>query len=151
MEFETFEVPGKVIMGPEYGDRGCEVCVWHDRMGVKGCEWNDPYWIKGGFKKQIYPDCRFMPDTTKIPGMCGNCKHSNCFIYKTKPEYENCKNSHSKAMNDPVDEPNIYCDHHDGSLNRRTAYKDLEQHKFGVGLYHRQHEWDICDRWEEEK
>lgn len=127
---------------PEYGDRGCNVCQWYNKKK------NDCTWHIDFDTKEIYPDCHFMPaDYRGIP-MCANCQYANCFIYETKPEY---KDNHSKAMNDPVEEPNIYCDHRDGSLNRRTAYKDLEQANFGVGHWNRQHEWDICDRWEEEQ
>lgn len=134
---------------PEYGERGCQVCAWWDHFDIKGCFWNEDYWIKSGHKKQEYPECKFMPSSNKIQKMCDNCKYCNCFVYEEKPEH---KGKHdSKAINDPVDEPNIYCDHPEGSLNRHTAYKDLEQHKFGVGLYHRQHEWDTCDRWEENR
>lgn len=134
---------------PEYGDRGCRVCYWYNnRKDIKGCYWNDPYWYRDGFMtKQIYPNCKFMPDSSKGLHMCSNCEHSNQFEYQEKPEY---KGNHTKAMYDPVEEPNIYCDHCDGSLNRYTAYKDLEEHNFGVGRWHRQHEWDTCDRWEEE-
>lgn len=132
---------------PEYGERGCHVCEWwnHDSR-TKGCFWSDPYW---GYGVQEYPGCgHFMPDSFKILKMCDNCEHCNCFVFKDKPEHIG---NHEKSMNDPEDEPNIYCTHPDGSLNRHTAYKDLEQHKFGVGLYNRQHEWDTCDRWEKER
>lgn len=135
---------------PEYGDRGCQVCLWYNnRKDIPGCYWNDQYWIKDGFMTmQSYPDCRFMPDDSKGLHMCANCEHANCFIYQVKPEY---KDNHRRAMYDPVEEPNIYCDHYEGSLNRHTAYKDLEETNFGVGHWHRQHEWDTCDRWEAER
>ena len=158
MKLDNYECDGQVTLNeylseqkpPEpikYGDRGCRVCVWynHDK-NVPGCCWNDEYWLKGGFERQIYPDCKFMPDSCKGIPCCDNCEHSNCFIYEEKPGMK-----HKDAMYDPVEEPNIYCDHRDGSLNRHTAYKDLEQANFGVGHWHRQHEWDICDRWEHEK
>lgn len=134
---------------PEYGERGCQVCEWwnHDNR-TKGCTWNDPYWNRNGIDHQEYPDCRFMPDSYKIKGMCGNCRHCNNFVFEDKPEH---KDNHKRSMYDPLEEPNIYCTHPQGSLNRRTAYKDLEQHNFGVGHYHRQHEWDTCDRWEESR
>jgi hypothetical protein len=134
---------------PEYGERGCHVCTWYDHTNVKGCFWNEEYWQKGlDIGKMEYPNCRFLPDSCKIHGTCETCKYCNQFDYEIKPEYE--KNLR-KAIYDPVDEPNIYCTHKDGSLNRHTAYKDCEQYKFGVGLYHRQHEWDTCDRWEKDR
>ena len=139
---------------PEYGERGCHVCTWYGHMGQEGCCWNDEYWQKDSFfKRQEYPDCRFMPSSSRGMPMCDNCEHCNNFIYQIKPEYlkDVANGKRIKAMYDPLEEPNIYCDHHLGSLNRRTAYKDLEQAGFGVGHYHRQHEWDICDRWEAER
>lgn len=84
--------------------------------------------------------------------MCGNCKWANQFEYEIKPEYEDSVKKHNgytkQSAEDPLEEPNIYCTHRDGSLNRRTAYKDIEQAGFGVGHWNRQHEWDTCDRWE---
>lgn len=65
----------------------------------------------------------------------------NMFEYKS--EYEGVKGFHN-----PIEEPNIYCTHEEGSLNRRTAYKDREQKGFGCNTYDRQHEFDTCDRWE---
>lgn len=133
---------------PEYGERGCHVCEWwNNRSDIPGCYWNDEYWLKGGCERQVYPNCKFMPDSAKIEKMCANCEHCNQFVFQDKPEH---KDNHRKSMYDPVDEPNIYCTHREGSLNRHTAYKEFEKHKFGVGLYHRQHEWDTCDRWEPE-
>ena len=134
---------------PEYGERGCHVCGWWHHMKAPGCYWNDDYYLRAGYKYCEYPDCgKFLPDSTKGMPMCDNCEHCNNFIFEDKPE--NVGN-HKKSMYDPLEEPNIYCNHPDGSLNRRTAYKDREQKNFGVGHYHRQHEWDICDRWEPER
>lgn len=137
-----------------YGDKGCKVCQWNrdgrcfwaiikDRPGKPSVDFTFPE-CDGG--------CSFMPNEYKIPRMCANCKHSNQFVYETKPEYEKDLEKHNgytdKAANDPVEEPDIYCTHHDGSLNRRTEYKDFESAGFGIGHWHRQHEWDTCDRWE---
>lgn len=146
----TIDMYLSTIREPQYGERGCQVCEWWDHdTKTKGCSWNDAYYRKDkDFVLNEYPTCgRFMPDSYKIKGMCGNCEHCNNFVFQRKPEYEG--KNRSLANNDPVDEPNIYCTHPKGSLNRHTAYKDLEQKKFGVGLYHRQHEWDTCDRWEQ--
>ena len=139
-----------VIKPIEYGDRGCRVCFWwNNRKDMPGCYWNDPYWLKEKFcERQIYPDCKFMPDDVKGLPMCANCEYANSFVFQDKPEH---KDNHRRSMYDPLEEPNIYCTHREGSLNRRTAYKDLEQKNFGVGHWHRQHEWDICDRWEPER
>lgn len=79
----------------------------------------------------------WLPDGTKIPGLCGCCKHGNCFEYEGE--------SHN-----PIEEPNIYCEHDDGSLNRYCPYEKYKQERFGVGTWHRQHEYDTCERWEKE-
>ena len=141
--------------GVEYGDRGCKACAWRDKDKV--CKWSDKYWadLHKGVIWQ-YPDCEeFMPSESKIPGMCASCKWSNCFRYKTKEQYAEALKRHNgytrEAADDPVEEPNIYCTHPDGSLNRRTAYKADEWQGFGVGHWNRQHEWDTCDRWEEDR
>ena len=149
-EYLNSKEPEKPI---EYGDRGCRVCQWWNHDNVEGCFWNDPYYLKDKFhERQIYPDCKFMPDDLKGLPMCANCEYANNFVHQDKPEYQNNhRDSHRKSMYDPLEEPNIYCTHRQGSLNRRTAYKDLEQKNFGVGHWHRQHEWDICDRWEKER
>jgi len=138
-----------------YGDRGCKCCFWY-RSEPGRCYWaitrDRPNKPKLDYK---YPDCdydcHFEPSEYKIPRMCANCKWANQFCYQEKPEYieEKKRNGYSKkSMYDPLEEPNIYCTHKDGSLNRRTEYKDREWADFGVGHWHRQHEWDTCDRWE---
>lgn len=128
------------MIDKSYGQRGCDYCLWWDNEANK-CQW-------GVYDSQhkhedinySYPSCEghasFLPSARKIPKMCANCKYSNVFIYQ------------GEDIHNPIDEPNIYCTHDEGSLNRRTAYKDLEQVNFGVGLWNRQHEYDTCDRWE---
>lgn len=152
---KTLEKPTKPV---EYGDRGCRVCGWWNHHSkVPGCYWNDPYWLKDKFhERQIYPDCKFMPDDRMGLPMCANCEYANSFVHQHKPEYKaKIENSWSnycpESNDDPLEEPNIYCTHPEGSLNRRTAYKDLEEAGFGVGHWHRQHEWDTCDRWEKKR
>ena len=141
----------------EYGSRGCNVCWWHKRK--KGqeqpeCCWNDSYFAKV-IGIQVYPSCeRFQPSEYVIPKMCHSCKWSNQFKYETKLEYREAKAKHNgysrAAAEDPLEEPNIYCTHPEGSLNRRTAYSDVTEEGFGIGHWDRQHQWDTCDRWEED-
>lgn len=147
---------------PEYGYRGCNGCNWYRPQSGR-CQWaiNEDR----GYKPHIdfiYPVCagengvgHFEPGEYRIPRMCSNCKWANVFCYKNKPEYaaELAKNNGytRRAADDPLEEPNIYCTHPQGSLNRRTEYKDLEWAGFGIGHWHRQHEWDTCDRWEMER
>ena len=143
----------------KYGERSCRACWWY-RSEEGRCKWaidtdrpNKPE------KNFYYPSCQygdsgFEPDEYKVPRMCANCKWANQFHYEKKDEYkkEGAPGGYSsKAMYDPVEEPNIYCTHPEGSLNRRTEYKDREWPNFGVGRWHRQHEWDTCDRWELER
>ena len=122
-----------------YGDRGCHVCQWWNKK-EKDCVWHLEY-----NSTEAFPDCKFMPADYRGLHMCANCAQANCFIFEDKPEHNG---DYKASMYDPLEEPNIYCDHPEGSLNRRTAYKDLEEPNFGVGHWHRQHEWDTCDRWE---
>lgn len=148
---------------PEYGSRGCNACWWF-RENVGRCQWAiDRDYTRAGKAKidYKYPVCgadfagTFEPSPYRVPKMCGNCKWANEFCYKNKPEYaaELAKNNGytRRAADDPLEEPNIYCTHPQGSLNRRTEYKDLEWAGFGVGHWNRQHEWDTCDRWEMER
>jgi len=143
----------------EYGHRGCRSCCWY-REKEGRCQWAISQ--DGRKAKRVdyqYPFCdgygSFQPSEYKVPRMCANCKWSNSFEYEIKPEYEEYDRKHNnysrQSADDPLEEPNIYCTHRDGSLNRRTEYKDIEQEGFGVGHWHRQHEWDTCDRWELEK
>jgi len=132
----------------EYGDKGCRVCYWNEKD--KGCHWKDKYYKS--LKMGDYPNCYFEPSEYKIPRMCANCKYSNEFCYEIKEKYAESVKRHNgytrEAADDPKETPNIYCIHKEGSLNRRTEYKDREQEGFGIGHWNRQHEWDTCDRWE---
>lgn len=124
MTFGDYILASKKI---EYGDQGCAVCSW---MTDKGCTW------KGSqIYRDKFPHCSFMPNEVKVPRMCSNCEYSNQFQYEGESR-------------NPIETPNIYCTHPEGSLNRRTAYKERESKGFGVGSWDRQHEWDTCDRWE---
>ena len=141
------------ILPAKYGDKNCGVCGWN-RDGR--CQWAI---FKDKPGKPIinysYPECggycSFMPSEYMVPRMCANCEYGNQFHYETKPEYEKSLERHNgytlEAANDPLEEPDIYCTHKEGSLNRRTEYKECEQAGFGIGHWHRQHEWDTCDRW----
>lgn len=155
MEQITLDMYMASVKPPEYGARGCHVCFWHNfDPKDEGCHWNSKVW-KWKTEEQKYPDCSFMPDD-KYFHMCANCEHANNSVHQNKPEYaEAIKKSWNgyckKANEDPLEEPNIYCTHPEGSLNRHTAYKDIERPNFGVGHWHRQHEWDTCDRWEKER
>lgn len=148
----------------EYGYRGCEGCSWYNKLdAVTRKPDNRCYWARSNDRpnKRVdytYPECdgdgHFEPSDRKIPRMCGNCRWANLFHFKSKEKYEQLKRYPGDYVKgnaeDPVEDENIYCTHRLGSLNRRTAYKDLEWPGFGVGHWHRQHEWDTCDRWEPE-
>lgn len=153
-QIDIFQYVRENLEKISYGYRGCKGCRWY-RSEEGRCSWamtRDTYAKKVNY---MYPDCgghSFEPDEYVIPRMCSNCKYGNQFEYETKPEYAESLKRHNgytrQAADDPLEEPNIYCDCHKGSLNRRTEYKDLEWANFGVGHWHRQHEWDTCDNWE---
>ena len=113
----------------EYGDAGCRACTW---KGEKDCNWKN-----SNLMGSEYPNCPFLPCEFKVPRMCANCTYGNQFV-------------HEGSSKNPLETPNIYCTHPDGPLNRHSAYEDRKQKGFGVGTWHRQHEFDTCDRWEEE-
>ena len=145
------EAAGSIL----YGERSCAACVW--RTKDHKCKWAE-YERRPTKPEPIYeyPNCdgygHFMPCQYKVPAMCASCRWGNCFHYETKPEYiEYTKRTGKQSRDefrDPLEEPNIYCTHPEGSLNRRTAYKDIEWPGFGACHWDRQHEWDTCDRWE---
>lgn len=158
MKMQLVDLEPEAAVPIEYGTRSCEVCAW--RTKENKCHWAH-YERRGNKPEPVYryPECdgygSFMPSHYMVPGMCASCKWSNSFHYETKPEYEEYQNRtgkrHREAFHDPVEEPNIYCTHPEGSLNRRTAYKDIEWEGFGACHWDRQHEWDTCDRWEPER
>ena len=129
----------------------CKFCMWYGyglyepyghkrRPGTEGqmCQWTEgknPYCVNKSFWK---------PGEYAIPRLCSNCTWANQSCYQSKPEY---KEDSLKAFHDPVEEPNIYCTHEDGSVNRRSPYKDFWENHFGCNTWDRQHEWDTCDAW----
>lgn len=136
----------------------CEYCEWG--KDEETCTWTDKYWEKAGEEFRENTMCinksRWRPSGNKIPRLCGSCEHSNCFIYDTKPEYQEKINKSwnhycSKAAYDPLETPNIYCDREGGSVNRQQPFLDYYEHNFGVGHWNRQHELDTCDAWEKER
>ena len=116
----------------EYVGR-CEYCEWGQNKYT--CQWSfdNP-------NKYSYKHCKngsfWHPDSWKIEGLCGGCKYHNSFHYQ------------GEDINNPIEEPNIYCTREEGSLNRQKPYERFYQHGFGVGMWHRQHEWDVCEAWE---
>ena len=136
--FDEYILANKEV---EHGDRGCRVCHWHNDKD--GCHWK-----RSVVHGHEFPNCFFEP-SLDVPS-CSNCVWNNPYIYRIKDEYkaeEERKGYSQRAEADPVEDANIYCTHPDGSLNRRSAYEDCKR-PLGIGKWHCQHEWDICDRWE---
>lgn len=114
----------------------CDFCYWQRNNCDKfTCDWsyqnNDKYSYK-----QCYDGSFWLPEALSIPKLCGSCKFANMFCHG------------GEDINHPVEEPNIYCTRDEGSLNRQKPYDFYCQQGFGVGTWHRQHEWDSCDAWE---
>jgi hypothetical protein len=135
----------------------CKYCMWYGyglydpyghkrKPGTEGqmCQWEVS-------RRGIPPQCHnrdfWKPSIYAIPKLCGNCRHSNCFYYQSKPEYKG-KEGSAKAFADPIEEPNIYCTAPDGSVNRSQPFKEFYAHGFGACHWDRQHEWDSCDAWQ---
>ena len=140
----------KQMRTPEYYEHKCEFCYWGSDEST--CQWS----TLSGRQHISYFACvdhsKWQPSISDIPRLCGNCKHCNQFEYQTKPEYEEEERRHNgysrRAADDPLEEPNIYCTRPGGSVNRTRPYLKYCEHGFGVGHWHRQHEWDTCDGWE---
>ena len=129
----------------------CKYCMWYGygmydpishkrRLGTEGraCQW-EGYGFMGCKDRS-----KWKPGEYAIPRLCSNCTWANQFCYQSKPEY---KEDSLKAFHDPVEEPNIYCTHEDGSVNRQSPYKSFWTKGFGCNTWDRQHEWDTCDAW----
>lgn len=111
----------------------CEFCDWG--TDERTCQWS----VKNE-SRYSYKHCEngsfWKPDALSIPKLCGSCKYANSFVYEGEDIYH------------PIEEPNIYCTREDGSVNRQRPFINFCQEGFGVGYWHRQHEWDTCDAWE---
>lgn len=111
----------------------CEFCDW----GVDEitCQWSNK-----NPSRHKYGGCecgsKWMPDVWKIPKLCGGCRWHNDFHYQ------------GEDIDHPIEEPNIYCTRPGGSINRIKPYQEFEEAGFGVGTWHRQHEFDSCEGWE---
>lgn len=135
----------------------CRYCMWYgyglyDHFGKRradagpyACQWET---TKRGIKPYCLHKSFWKPDIRTIPKLCGNCTHSNCFHYQTKPEY---KENSAKAFSDPVEEPNIYCTRDEGSVNRSAPFEQFTSKSFGACKWDRQHEWDTCDAWQSDR
>lgn len=127
----------------------CEYCMWG--KDEASCHWSVNCTDK--HHKSIIQECDenhsfWKPDSWKIPKLCGNCRHSNNFVCKCEKEEVDQYGVVRRDLDKPIEEPNIYCTRHDGSINRSRPYEVYCTPGFGVGHWHRQREWDTCDGWE---
>lgn len=114
----------------------CDFCHWQKNECNKfNCQWSSLNQDKHSYK-HCDNGSFWLPNAQSIPKLCGACKYSNSFVYD------------GEDINHPVEEPNIYCTRDEGSLNRHKPYENKYQWGFGIGTWHRQHEWDSCDAWE---
>lgn len=126
----------------------CEYCYWG--TDEETCHWSVN--CKDKHHKAVLCECDanhsfWKPNCWKIPHLCGNCKHSNMFAYRSTNEYVKDGVLHKDGYF-PIEEPNIYCLRNGGSVNRTRPYEEFCTENFGVGHWHRQREWDTCDAWE---
>lgn len=135
----------------------CEYCMWHGYglystfTGERkksteqyNCQWE---MARYGLEPWCIDKSYWKPSCKTIPRLCGNCEYANEFCYQCKPQYK----EHSRAaIQDPVEEPNIYCTREGGSVNRRQVFREFWSTSFGERKWCRQHEWDTCDGWRKE-
>ncbi len=69
-------------------------------------------------------------------GICASCQYSNQFHYEGE---------YGKKL---IEEPNIYCTHPKGSLNRHSALPEyVVIHKNRFDTWYQNHEYDTCDNY----
>lgn len=123
----------------------CEYCAWWNKSDglreTQGCMWMQHY--PGHLDEDDLKNHSCWMPQTKGMKVCATCKHSNDFIYEGEDMYH------------PVENNDLYCDLEDfygkTPINRRELFQKYRTRNFGVGYYHRQHEYDTCDLWEKEK
>lgn len=111
----------------------CNTCCWANKNNK--CNKLIYDYDKADRLKHEAGNCDDWKPNTLLFKCCHTCDYCNDFEYQ------------GEDIKHPVDEPNIYCTHSEGSLNRYCRWPQHVQPNFGVGLYHRQHEYDLCDRW----
>lgn len=123
----------------------CECCGWWNRtngyMGmVPGCFWEKEYPEHLDDDDLENHTC-WMPNV-ELMKVCGSCEHSNSFLY-------------SGDVDHPEEDNDLYCDlwhfHNRHPENRRQLFEGKRRKNFGLGIYHRQHEYDTCDCWERKR
>lgn len=129
--FVNLSVKGKCEYCVYYRDPSSDQTKWYieRHYGTKPCNLSERVIGKtDGICKSWLP--------ARLYGLCQTCKYSNMFVYQG--EYKN-----------PIEEPNIYCTHRDGSKNRHCAFPELvHTHMWNdLDSWHREHEYDTCDNY----
>lgn len=126
--------------------RKCEYCAWWNNTNayglIEGCFWQKEY--PGHLDpEELKTHSCWLPNTTTMK-VCATCEHCNSFLYD------------GEDVHNPVINNDLYCSlsrfHNSTPINRRELFKEFRVKKeFGVGFYHRNHEYDTCDCWKESK
>jgi len=140
---------GECNLGPDAKDEdkagNCFYCAWFNRLGnglkkqQEGCFWQIEF-PNHLDQEQLESHSCWLPNP-KTMKVCASCKHTNPFCYD------------GEDMHNPVINNDLYCElsdfHNKTPINRRELFVEYRCKKeFGVGFYHRNHEYDTCDCWE---
>lgn len=113
----------------------CEYCFWkgyglrREEQGKLVCEWQRK--TANAFKCTDHS--RWLPNTRKIPKLCGNCVHANMFHDEDE-------------RGEPLDWPEIYCTLDDEDLERSMPYiNHCRAHK--PDQWHENYEFATCPMW----
>lgn len=124
----------------------CIFCAWYNHKfdyvrnrTAEGCFWQQEF-PNHLDQEEIKTHSCWLPND-KTMKVCASCRHTNMFCYD------------GDDIHNPEINNDLYCElsdfHNKTPINRRELFKEYRCTKeFGVGFYHRNHEFDTCDCWE---